>query len=455
MCAADSVDGSATDSTDDAGPRARERASKPRSARTESEPGSERPNSYARPDERGEPRVTAETTADRARSLRRTARAEPTAEVVAELAGLLEADDPATKRLALSGLRRSATRAPELLAAELADDLEGVRTLLTDPDDNVRAAAASFLGAFCRVDPDAVRPAVPSLATLLEDEYGVARRNALEALERLSAVAPEAVRPIVDSILGRLESDHDDVRARALTILARLSADDGAVAAPAVSTLRDLFRYGVERPDGSDGPDDADGPRDESGTSRRLESVHRERRSRHRRVRQLAGHTLRRTATADPDAVAPVADDVVALVADPDPHVRTAAAETLLALADGRPDAVEPHLETLAERFEDDAGAIVPARVAQTVAVLGPTAPEPVASIAVEHAPRIRSLLEADEPPVRGAAATLLALGADERPSIVEPAADRLQELRDGTDRVPEYVRAAADDALSTLETGR
>ena len=409
--------------------------------------------------------MTGDATADRARSLRRAVREEPTPEVVADLYRLLEAEDPAARRLALSGLQRSTGRAPDLLAAELADDLERVRALLSDPDDNVRAAAASFLGAFCRVDPETARPAVPSLATLLEDEYGVARRNALEALERLSAVEPDAVKPVADSIVGRLDAEPDVVRARALTILARLSADDGTVAAAAVPTLRDLFRYGVEQLDGSDGSDGsndsdgldeaADGPRDEPGTGRRLESAHRERRSRHRRVRQLAGHTLRRTATADPDAVAPVAADVAALVADPDPHVRRAAAATLLALADGRPGAVEPHLETLADRFERDGGEVVPDRLAQTFAVLGPEAPDAVAPIAIELAPRIRSLLEADEPPVRGAAATLLALGADKRPSIVEPAADRLRALRDGTDPEPEYVRAAADDALNSLETGR
>ncbi|MCU4741263.1 hypothetical protein [Natronoglomus mannanivorans] len=393
-----------------------------------------------------------------ARSFLQDVQAVPTAADVATLHELLEDDDPSARRISLDALRVVASRDPPLFRAEFVGDLERLHSLCSDTDATVRTAGADLLTTLAAdpagEPPDGTFDPVPSL---LEDDSRLVKRQTLKGLQQIGSAAPERVRPFAGDVIGFLEDDDPTITKHAVVVLAQVASVDGSSVADAAPTLFELFQ-----PEDGDGEPEIETPRtsdvrQSTDIRERFESVDHDQLSRRRLVRRYSGHAISRLAVADPDAVTSMIEPLSTLLSDADPQIRAVAAETVLALAESRPQVVFPYRTTLADRLEAEATETVRGRLAQTLAALGVDEPDVVGACVVDRTDPLRPLLDHDEPPVRGAAANLLALAASAADSsaetdatgfdIVSPVEDRLEALLE--DDV-EYVRAAATDALES-----
>lgn len=392
----------------------------------------------------GANRETMGDDATRANELLATARRDPGAVDAAAFRDLFDANDPAARRSAVDGLRVLTGHD----GAALVDAGDSLAALLSDPDPEVRNVAAAAFADLGTFDAARLEPVAADLAALLDDEYELARWSALEALTRIAGVIPDAVRPFADRIVPFLDADAERVRVDAAACLAAVAVEHPETVTDAVPRLLDLLAAeDGRRASGEDGSLDA--TRVDGQFAERVARAEAERFERRRSVRRAAGRAVAAVARDDPDAVVPAAGDLAALLSDPDPEARGVAAEVLLALAGARPSAVDSHCEALARRLstEEDA-AFVAAPAVQALAALSDESPERVRAAVREHdsVDTLQALLGADAAPVRGSAAALLALVGDADPDAVAPAAERLHELRDDD---ADYVRAAANDALS------
>ncbi|WP_207586561.1 hypothetical protein [Halomontanus rarus] len=414
-----------------------------------------------------------------AQSILRDVQTAPTAADVATLHEALEADDPSVRRSALSALRVVASRDPPLFRAEFAGDLEDVHSLCADPDVTVRTAGADLLTTIA-ADPVGDPPdgTLDPISALLADDSRLVERETLKGLQRIGSAAPDRVRPFADAVAPFLETDDPTIRKHAVVVLAQVASVDGSSVADVVSTLFELFERGDGEGEGEPEivtPATSD-VRRSTDIRQRFESVDRDQLSRRRLVRRYSGHAICQLAVADPDAVTPMIESLSSLLADPDPdpdpQIRTVAAETVLALAESRPSAVVPYRTTLADRLEADDVERVRGRLAQALSALGIDEPDAVGACVVDRTDALRPLLDHDDPPIRGAAANLLALAASavadptvememetetemdvSATDIVSPVEDRLEALLEDD---AAFVRAAASDALAsgTRESG-
>lgn len=128
-------------------------------------------------------------------------------------------------------VRRALARAPGAFEAGAVEAVPELRTLLGDPDGDVRAGAAWSLS---RMGP-AASPATPDLVRLLADSFPEARQRAVEALAAIGPAAAEAV-----PALTRLASAPTaNLRSEALSALAAIAPESEEVLALLVEAIGD------------------------------------------------------------------------------------------------------------------------------------------------------------------------------------------------------------------------
>lgn len=365
-------------------------------------------------------------------------RSDPQTVDLAEFFEALEAGEPSTRRDALQGLQIVAGREPD----RVLDDVSRLSRYLDDPDWGVRNGTVQVFVRLAKADGSAIADVVPALADRLDDEYDIVGQTALEALRYVTRDDPEAVKPFVADVFPFLESDYMEVSRDAVFCVAGVSLEDATAVAPASDALFARFEEGTN-------PDPM--PRDVTAglkPGNRMKSMEKDALSHHRNVRTIAGHAIYEIAKADPDLILTRIDTVIDLLDDPDAQVRGAAIDILFVIAGARPRDIEPFVETIAAKLVDDS-TLVDGTAAQTLAVLAVEYPGAVVDAVRGTEDALGALLERDEAPVRGAAATLFAVLGDEDPSVVEPVTEQLDKLRETDDA--EFVREAASDALDPV----
>lgn len=388
--------------------------------------------------------MTTDETAERARTLLDRVQMEPDSEAITELYDLVRTDDRRTRKLALNGLRRAASRAPGAVADVV--DVSTVRSLYDHEDPSVRAGAVALRGTTWAVDEEAPGDEVAAIEPLLSDEQVVVRSNAVGALTTIGSTDPAAVVPVVDDVDSLLD-DPGGHGTDAVRALAQAATADGTAVRGSLDRLFDLVAEEGNEVDHM--PGELRSERN-PGLQSRVRSLTGDRLDFERTVRQLAGHAIVGVAIDDPDAVLPRTDDLAALLDDPDPQVQAVAADVFVALADGNPEAVRPHADALATLAVDTEDVdFVQTSAVEAVAAASTGDPEDLPAAIRDRPDVVRSLLDHDRAPTRGAGATLLAILATEDPSVVEPVSETLRDLAADDE---EYVQAAAADALQAVE---
>jgi HEAT repeat protein len=115
------------------------------------------------------------------------------------------------------------------------------KTLKEDPDEEVRGAAARWLGDNARAAKDAdldPKPAITALATALKaDKAASVREASATALEKMHQVRPD-LRDAVAALTDAVKDPSEEVRAAAVRTLTQLGLD----ALPAVPSMIDLVK---------------------------------------------------------------------------------------------------------------------------------------------------------------------------------------------------------------------
>lgn len=358
----------------------------------------------------------------------------------------LEADDAGDQSLAINGLRTVAGRRPGLLADVGDDELETLTALFSHDDPTVRGGAVALLGSIWTPDLVPAADLVAEVRPLLTDDQALVQGSAVETLQTVATMAPDAVTDAIDDVVPLLELS-GSYRTAAVSVVAAAAAADAASVRPHLERLLDVFESELDTEDATALREMSDQRvRNLQNTVRDIQGVSFQD---HRAVRQMTGHAVVEVAAAEPESVLPYVDDVAAQLSDYDPQVRHVAADVLVAIGEDHSDVVADHAATLAGVLEPDEAEFVVESALKALASATATDEAAVAAAVRDHVDLVYAHLDAEEPTVRGAAATLLAVLAEEDPSVVDPVTDRLQELsRDE----PEYVRAAATDALQSAE---
>lgn len=380
-----------------------------------------------------------------ARALRERSETSPDREDVEAVYGLLGAEDVDAQRVAVSGLRTASTLVPGVVA-DAVDDLAPLLSACGSDDSNVRAGAAALLGTVWRIEPRSTAEAVTAVEPLLSDDDAMVRGNAVKTIATIGSVDPEAIVPVVEDVVPILDQPGTH-RADAARSIAQVATVDGEAAAVAVDRLFEVVE--------SDQYEDTDHMVQElrsgghPGLQSRVRSLTADSLENLRDVRQLAGHALVEIVADDPGAVAHRVDDLAALLDDPDPQVQSVAVDALVALAGADPEGVRAHADAVADLLVDTDVDFLESSAVQALAAASSGDPAEIPARIREEPEHLRALLEHDHAPTRGAAAALLAVLADEDPSVVEPAVEVLEDLCEDD---AEYVRAAAADALAAVE---
>ncbi len=113
--------------------------------------------------------------------------------------------------------------------------IKEVGDALKDKDPATRAAAASTIAAFSRIDPEIAKDYVSSLATSLQDESTPVRLQAAFALGRMTTVA----QPTITALIDRLPKEKD---AAVRKEIVKTLASFGMTASAADSAVADLLQ---------------------------------------------------------------------------------------------------------------------------------------------------------------------------------------------------------------------
>lgn len=321
----------------------------------------------------------------------------------------------------------------------IVEHLPALADRLEDQDPAFRGGIAQVFLAVSREAPDPVMAEIDALEPLLADEVPYVAEVVIRlARSSLPNEAP-ALAPLIDDLVSFLASmpeiDSEDRRRwvryhpsyREVQEQQQFSVPDGErIAAMAADVLA---TFAEERPE------------DVRGHDQTLVEVLERERSTYLRLHLL--DTIGAIAAIDPDVADQAIEPVATVLADaPTDSLAAKAAWTLAWLGEGRAaeltTAIEGELDTLIDGLEAEDDELVEA----SAAVLSYVAEHDPAAVR-RALPRVRELLESEEPQIRGLAVWILGYAGTEDDLM------RLNTVRDadGSDE----VSAAAGEAASLL----
>jgi hypothetical protein len=369
---------------------------------------------------------------------------------------------------ALYGARTLLARGDD--AETLVAELEAVAR---DGDRECQIVVSHVLAHIAGTHPDAARGAAPFLVEMAASDSVPLRNFAIAGLAELAEEQPAAVRGVMPALADHLDSPYSNERRGAVGIAAAVSREHPEELTAAVPDLVDALAPRTDRENpaetiaeqfASDVADPADsrhGAETERVGERVLpaavaEPYKQEREAeygetvRHGFQQEQAAVAIANVASHDPESVLShrsTLQDV--LEADTTAETRRTTLDALYALAEHDPEAILPGSEAVADQLavESDATRATAARV---LALLGEVDIGRVAEVVTDVVPSVVELLGADEPWIRGAAATLLAYVAEVDPGCLCPGVEEVIELLDDDAM---FVRGSAVACLRYLES--
>ncbi|WP_433627499.1 HEAT repeat domain-containing protein [Halomicrococcus sp. NG-SE-24] len=369
---------------------------------------------------------------ERARELREAAGVDPATVDVEAVVDCLATEDERARHEAANAF----TTVTEARSDCVPDAADRLTTLLESEEAGVRQGAARTVAQLADRHPDALERTAPALRAIVEREFDYARNTALLALADLGKSNPAVAAPLTESLREYVAEDYGlptrERATRALAVAADARPDAVADAVPAL----------VEHLGTDDAEDDATAlpaelPSADEADDPALAAS----------FREHAARTLAVVAGDDPEAVAPHAATLAALLDDEADGVRRAALDALAALAERRPDAVLGHRDALRETLTTDGNEGNRATAAYAMSALAEAAPGSVAETLDAVVPSLVELLDGEYPRTRGTAAGTLSYVGERDPSTVADAVPSLVELLDDETA---FVRANAAYALGT-----
>ncbi|MFW6382436.1 MAG: HEAT repeat domain-containing protein [Haloferacaceae archaeon] len=261
---------------------------------------------------------------------------------------------------------------PDSVTASEVDE-SAVRSALDSSRPLVRQRGVEVCEALAADDVEAVRPHLDAVAPLAGDDRAVTALRAIAALDAVAEAAPGALDGRLDGVAAAAGSDIVDVQLTGATLLGKLVVERPALVAPHARELASGLRATEPRGEAEEYTEFVDHP------ATRQTLIEHDREERERRV--SARRTLVNVVVAvvetetesvldavdDPTALV---DDLAALTDDTDPGVVGGAVDALghLAATDG--DAVAPVADRLLAALDHERS-FVRARAVQAIGRLG------------------------------------------------------------------------------------
>ncbi|WP_459194643.1 HEAT repeat domain-containing protein [Halosimplex sp. J119] len=265
-------------------------------------------------------------------------------------------------------------------------DRDEVRAALESDNPVVRQRGTRVCATLSARDVDAIRPLAADLLARLDDESLAVARHAGTALVSLSDAYPGELPSDVEPVVGFAESDLGGVRMVGARILGNLVVDHPDAVAPYV----DRIVAAVANSEGTYEQSDLEGHAEaaqeaDDVAAENVVQANKEEAQKRVVARAALANIVVAVAEDDPGAVAPLVDEVVPLLDDPDPNVVGAALDTFGALAEADPDSVASAVDAVADCLDHD-DEMLRARAIRTLGFAGAT----------EAADRLRTVAETD-----------------------------------------------------------
>lgn len=260
-------------------------------------------------------------------------------------------------------------------------DESEVRAALDSRKPLVRQRGLEVCERLAEADVDAVRPLLDAVAPVAGDDNAANAQRAIGVLDAVADSDPAALDGRLDDPVGALDSDIVDVQLTGATLLGKLVVDEPDLVAPHVREVVEAIGATEPDPAPSDVGEFVDDP-----VTRQTIMDHEEA---ERRRRTSGRRTLVNVAVAvaeqRPDAAVDAVEEFTTLLDDVDPGVAGGAVDALGELAAADPDAVAPVRDDLLAALDHDR-TVVRARTIRALGHLGDDA----------AVPKLRELAEAD-----------------------------------------------------------
>lgn len=241
-------------------------------------------------------------------------------------------------------------------------DVERITGFLESDRGEVRNTALKVLYHITRDDPDRVAPVADDVIDRLTDPYLVARSMAAMTLVPLARERPDAVEPALPDLIDLLDEDLPVLRFRAAGAIAPLSGSHAEAFVEHVDELVDHLGDA-----GKSGEYeqllDVDDPSSIDYRTRQdlVQEIADERakdQARSKGTREVIANTLVEIARVAPDACAGWIPDLVSVIENGDSTVRGPTIDVVRYVAESDPNAVEPAINVLIERLDDDVNVV-------------------------------------------------------------------------------------------------
>lgn len=231
--------------------------------------------------------------------------------------------------------------------AELTD--AQLRRALTAEDPLVRQDAGDACVDLATESPDAMAEYVDVVAVALADDSVVVAQKAAAALVAIAEARPDAVADVAGALVGLYDRDVSTAKAYGAKLLGTVAVEHAESVAPHVEPLvaalaaDDTGTQGV-----------ADSLPADAEVHGQLRQQDKTERKRAQAARETVANVIVAVAEADPDAVAPIVDDVLDAAEGASPLVLGALLDAVGAVAAADPETVSAHVPRLAAHLDAD-----------------------------------------------------------------------------------------------------
>lgn len=316
--------------------------------------------------------------------------------------------------------------------------IDRTTTVLRSGEFEERAKAGRILAAIASHHPDQVADVAPKLIDAIDEEEFSGIYNAiLESLTYVAQADPEAVTLLRSELPSLLRDDLPTARRHAADIARTLASSDPENCTPLIAALLEVVGNRYES------ASESFDSRTMSGVPEQMVKKDTEAAQEQNRIRGRAAEALAEIARADPEAMIGETDELVELLrTEPSPLPHDELLEIVAVIAQERPAAITEAIDPLVEllRAESET-AETKATAAWILALLSEVNEDRVTDAVRPVVPTVIDLLDADDTPARGAAASLLMYVADRHPDRVVAATEPLLVLLD--DDAP-FIRGSA-----------
>lgn len=237
-------------------------------------------------------------------------------------------------------------------------DIDAAESLLSSDNNEVRNTVLKALFRVADEEPDAVASISDAVVERLEDPYRVARSHATMTVMALADQRPDTVESAIPALVNELDNEVPLYRFRTAGALGKLLESHPEAFVDHADALFDVL---VDGPRVELDVEDVYDPDDPQVMNRRqmerAEAVAKERNRDWKRSQaslEVAANALVEVARVDPAVCASRLPELEPVIAEEEPAVRGAAIEIVRHVAEGDPDAINPLVDVLLTRLNDD-----------------------------------------------------------------------------------------------------